>query len=217
MAFDGVPILHLAGEGVGLGDQLAGHAHVDVAVSAPEAIFDHGVNHFCLAEAKTFAGLGQEVRRAAHGLHAAGYDDFGRAGEDCLGGEGDGFEAASTDHVDCEGADSVGEAAAEGGLAGGVLTEAGGENAAHDAFVDGFWGEGSAADSFADGDSAEVDGAEVAERTEEFAHGGADGAYDCYVFHGEYLGLMVLEQMQQVSGDSDRLTLNAAAALSLSR
>jgi hypothetical protein len=94
-----------------------------------------------------------------------------------------GLERATADHVESEGADGVGEASAESCLASGVLAEASGEHTAHDAFVDTVGIESSTADSFTNHDSAKVDGGDVAERPEELADGGADGANDGYIFH----------------------------------
>ena len=61
VAFDGVAILHFAGDVVLFGDEFAGNAHVDVGMGAPEAVFDGGVDEFGVAEAQAFAG-GQQVR-----------------------------------------------------------------------------------------------------------------------------------------------------------
>ena len=118
-----------------VGDELAGHAHVLVVAGAPEAVVDHGIDGFGVAHAHAFAGGGQEIGGVRHGLHAAGYDDFGVAEGDGLGAERDRFEAAAADHVEGHGGYCVGEASAQGGLPGGVLAEAGWQDAAHEAFV----------------------------------------------------------------------------------
>ena len=136
MGVERVGVLLLAGDGVFFGDELAGHAHVLIVTGAPEAIVDHGVDGLCVAHAKAFARVGKKVGCVGHGFHAAGDGDLGVSGSDGVGGEGNGFEAGAADHVDGEGRDGVGETAAKGGLACGILAEAGGENAAHDALGD---------------------------------------------------------------------------------
>ena len=178
-----VGVLLFAGEGMFIGDEFGGHAHVLVVAGAPEAVVHHGVDGFGIAHAKAFARVGKKVRRVGHGLHAAGYGDLGITEGDGLGGETDGFETGAADHVDGESGDGVGEAAAEGCLAGGVLAEAGGENAAHDAFgyVRGL--DAGALDGGADGDGAELDGGEVGEGSKKFSYGGACGTDDDYFSH----------------------------------
>ena len=108
---------------------------------------------------------------------------------DGLGCEADGFETGAADHVDGESGDGVGETAAECGLARGILAEAGGEDAAHDALGDVCRIDGRAFDGGADGDGAELDGGEMRECAEEFADGGSgctddddfahEGSCDC--------------------------------------
>jgi hypothetical protein len=55
---EGVGVLLLAGDGVLLGDEFAGHAHVLVVAGAPEAVVDHVVDGLCVTHAKTLAGVG---------------------------------------------------------------------------------------------------------------------------------------------------------------
>ena len=77
----------------------------------------------------------------------------------------------------------VGEAAAQSSLARGVLTEACGEDAAHDALVDICGVEAGAFDGGADGDGAEVDGGEIGERALKFADGRSCGTDDDDITH----------------------------------
>jgi hypothetical protein len=99
-------------------------------------------------------------------------------------GEGYGFEAGAADHVDGEGGDGVGEAAAESGLARGILAEACGKNATHDALGDVGWIDARAFDDGAHGDGAELDGGEMRERAEELSYGGSRCTDDDDFSHG---------------------------------
>ena len=178
-----VVILLLAGDGMLFGDEFAGHAHVLIVAGAPEAVVDHGVDGLRVAHAKTFARGGKKVGRVGHGLHATGDGDLGVADGDGLGCEANGFEAGAADHVDGESGDGVGETTAQRGLARGILAEAGGEDAAHDALGD-FGGiDGGAFDGGAHCDGSELDGGEMGECAEELADGGSGCTDDDYFTH----------------------------------
>ena len=77
-------VLLLARDVVFFGYQLAGHAHVEVFVRVPQAIDDHRVEQFLIAEAIAGARTGEQVRTIGHGLHAAGDHDFRFAERDAL-------------------------------------------------------------------------------------------------------------------------------------
>ena len=185
MGVERVLILLFAGDGVLVGDEFAGHAHVLVVAGAPEAVVDHGVDGFGVAHAKTLARIGQKVGRVGHGFHAASDGDLGVAESDGLSGEADGFEAGAADHVDGESGNGVGETAAKCSLARGILAEAGGKNAAHDALGD--VGGIEAARSTAARTAMEP--SSTAERwrecAEEFSDGGAGCTDDDNFTHGD--------------------------------
>jgi hypothetical protein len=76
-------ILLRAGDLVLPGDVLGGVAHVIAVEGIPEAVFDHGVDHFEAAHLDAAAQV-LRVRGHAHGFLTAGDDDFGVAVEQRL-------------------------------------------------------------------------------------------------------------------------------------
>ena len=58
MGVEGVIVLLFAGDGVFVGDEFAGHAHVLIVAGAPKAIIDHGVDRFALPMRKPLRALG---------------------------------------------------------------------------------------------------------------------------------------------------------------
>ena len=94
MAFQGKLILLLARDAVLFGDQLAGVAHVKVFVLVPEAVRDHRVNDFAVADAVAGARLRQQVGAIGHGFHAAGNNDLRFFQAHGLVGERNGFKFA---------------------------------------------------------------------------------------------------------------------------
>jgi hypothetical protein len=95
-----------------------------------------------------------------------------------LCGQAYSFEAGAADHVDGQGADAIGEAAAESGLARGVLAKARGENAAHEALVDEGAVDASAIDGGAHSEGSELHGRERRETAEELSDWRTHGADD---------------------------------------
>lgn len=73
---------------------------------------------------------------AGHRFLPAGDDDVEFAGADELVSEGDGVDAGQAHFVDAQGGDVHGDAGGDGGLAGGHLAGAGGEDLSHDDVVD---------------------------------------------------------------------------------
>ena len=124
VASDGEIVLLRPAEVVLLGTELAAGSHVLAAVHVPQAVQDHGVKKFSVAESIAFAGLGEQVGRAAHALHAAGHDQRRVAGANRLVGEHDGFQARAADLVDRERPDGIGQAGENRRLAGWVLAQA---------------------------------------------------------------------------------------------
>ena len=64
-----------------LGDRLGRVAHVMLLERAPEAVVDDGIVKLARAEPQALARALEQVRRAAHALHAAGDDQVGVAAE----------------------------------------------------------------------------------------------------------------------------------------
>ena len=124
-------VLHVAGDLPLLGDVLGGGAHVVAVEGIPEAVLDHGVDHRVVAHLHAITQVGG-MRRAAHRFLAAGGDDLGIARHDLLHAQRHGAEAGAAELVDAPGRAFLGDAGMDGGLAGGVLALAGGEDLAED-------------------------------------------------------------------------------------
>ena len=183
MRGEGEAILLFAGDVVFVCDELGGLTHVEVVVDVPEAVVDHGVDGDSVAHAEAAARLREQVGGVGHRFHAAGDDDVGVAGLDGLRGERDGAKARSADHVDGDGADLGREATEDRGLARGILSEARGDDVAHDALVDLAGLELRSLDGFADGDCTEACCGDVGERTLKLAHRGSDARDDHDLIH----------------------------------
>ena len=150
MALERELILLLARDFVFLCDEFAGVAHVEVFVDVPQAIIDHRVEDFRIAEAEAGARAFQQVRAIRHRFHAAGNDDFGFSERDALRGQRDGFEAGAANFVDRHRCDARIEAAAESRLARGILSQTCLDDIAHDGFVHLLGLDTCAADGFGD-------------------------------------------------------------------
>ena len=91
MAGDRKPVLLLACDSVFFGDQLAGHAHVKIFISVPQAVVNHRIHDLGIAEAIAGTRLRQKIRAVGHGFHATGDDDFRFTQLNGLRGERDRF------------------------------------------------------------------------------------------------------------------------------
>ena len=131
-----VIVLLLAGEVIFLRAEVAAGAHVDIVVNVPQAILNHGIDEFAIAQAISATGLGQQVGGQGHVFGPAGDDQFGVADLDRLSGQHDRFEAGTADLVDGRGADRRSQAGAERGLTCHVLAKTGADHVAEDHFVD---------------------------------------------------------------------------------
>ncbi len=176
MAFVGELILLLPRDVVLFGDKFAGDAHVEIFVHVPEAVVNHRVEEFLIAEAEAGARALQQIRAVRHGLHAAGDDDFGFAQSDALRCERDGFQAGAANFVDRHRGDARIETAAQRRLPRGILSEARLHHVAHDGFVDLLGIDTSAAHGFSDDFRAQLRRGKRRESAHEFSDGCADGA-----------------------------------------
>ncbi len=176
-------VLLLAGDLKLVGHILSGLAHVVVVVNVPETIIDHGIDNHVIAHAEAFARGGHEIGCVGHGLHATGNHDFRITGLDGLCSESHGLEAGTADLVDGHGANLRRESAFNGSLARRVLSKAGLENIAHDAFIHEIEiGDAGTLNGFAHNDGAKIGGAEIGESALEFSDGGTNRRYDNDIF-----------------------------------
>ena len=109
---------------------------MQVVVHVPQAVADHGVDQFAVAQAIAGAGLGQQVGGGRHVLRAAGHDHCGLAALDGLRGQHHRFQTRAAHLVDRGGADGDGQAGADGRLPGDVLAQARADHVAEDHFID---------------------------------------------------------------------------------
>src|SRR5680860_1120464 len=110
--------------------------HLLLGERVGEAVVDHRVDRLDVAHPVAEAGARQQVRRAAHRLHAAGHGDLGVAGADRRVGEPERAHARGADLVDRLRRDLLGDAALDLGLARGDLALAGLQDLAEDDLLD---------------------------------------------------------------------------------
>ncbi len=126
----GEGVLGFTADAVLVHQVLGGDAHVVVVERVPQAVGDHAVDHLGVAHAQAGARGGQDVRRQAHVLHAAGDDYLGIAAADGLGAQVQGLEAGAADLVQGQAWHGVGQAGEDRRLACRVLAAAGSQHLA---------------------------------------------------------------------------------------
>ena len=114
-----------------LGDVLRGVAHVIAVEGVPEAVLDHGVDHFQIAHLGPFAQM-RAMRRLAHGFLAARDHDFGIAVEDGLIAERDRAQARTAQLVNAPGWALDRNASGDRGLPRRILSLTRGQDLTHD-------------------------------------------------------------------------------------
>ena len=133
----GVGVLVLPGKLIGFRGSLAEIAHRAAGlVGVLQPVHHHVIDNAVMAGAVAGAGLGQQIGRIAHALHAAGQHDRGRACIDDVMGQHGRLHAGATDLVDGGGAGGVGQFGAAGGLASRCLTLSGRQYVAHENLID---------------------------------------------------------------------------------
>ncbi len=153
-------------------DLFGEQAHGLVCEDVVEAVVGHVVAEGDVAVFEAFAAFFEHVGCAGHRFLPAGDDDVEFAGADELVGEGDGVDAGQAHLVDAQGGHGHGDAGGDGGLAGGHLAGAGGEDLSHDDVLDLFGCDSGLVEGAFDGDAAEVGPGEVFQRSEESTHRG---------------------------------------------
>ncbi len=135
MRIERVLVLLRARDFVLLGNELGGHAHVKVFVRFPQAINDHRVENFLVAEPVARARAFQQIGAVGHRLHAAGDNDFRFAQRDRLRCKAHGFQSRAANLVDSHRGHARMQPAAESGLSRGILSQPGLHHIAHNGFV----------------------------------------------------------------------------------
>ena len=161
----------IAGDACALRVLLGAGAHGDLVDGAEQAVVHHRVDQGTVAHAVALTGLGQQVGRLGHRLHAAGHDDVGLARLDVEIGEVDGVDAREAHLVDGGGRDAERDAGVDRRLAGCHLAGAGQQHLAHEDVVDLLGREPGPLERGRDGEAAELGRLEPGERTRELADG----------------------------------------------
>ena len=111
---------------------LGGQPHGLAVEGVGQAVMGCGVEGLDGTVGPALPGTGEQVRRAGHGLLAAGHHHRGVAAADQPGGVDHGGQPGQADLVDGHGGDVPADAGADGALAGGVLAGPGLQDLAHD-------------------------------------------------------------------------------------
>ena len=100
MAFDGEGVLVGPRDAARLGDVVGLGPHRHVLERAPQPVVEHRVANLLIAEFPALPGPGNQKRRTAHVLHAAGHDDLRVAGANRLVGQHHGLQSRAAHLVD---------------------------------------------------------------------------------------------------------------------
>ncbi|OPZ77006.1 MAG: hypothetical protein BWY79_01361 [Actinobacteria bacterium ADurb.Bin444] len=174
-----------------LGHVLGRDAHVVVTERAPDAVLDHLVDQDAVPHAVAAAGLRHQIGRRAHVLHAAGHDHVRIPTANDLIGEHDGTHTGSAYLVDGDGRDLLRQARVNGGLAGRVLPQTGGQDIAHDDFFDIRIRDSRPLNGFTDDERAQLHGRHIGESAKVASHRSTAGAQDDG-FAGHVLPLLMI-------------------------
>src|SRR6266704_351529 len=184
VAFDGELVLLFASDSVFFRNQFAGHAHMKIFVSVPEAVVDHRVDELSIADAVAGSRLRQKIGTVGHGLHPARHYNFRFTKLHGLRGQRDSFEAGTANFIDGHGGNAGMAAAFERCLPRGILAEPRLYNVAENSFVNLLCLEARAADGFRDDLAAEFGSGESGETALELADRRSNGGEDDGSFRG---------------------------------
>ena len=150
----------------------------------PQAVLDHGVDELLVAHASAPALIEGSEGSGAHVLGAAADDDVSVAGEDGTAGLDDGLHAGTADHADGVGGNGVGKTCAHADLAGDILAETGGQDAAEHHFINVLGSDVRALEGFLDNDGAQLGGGGILQGTAKGADRGTAAIHNIEFFHG---------------------------------
>ena len=112
----------------------------------------------------------QQIGGAGHVFHATGHHDAGVAEGNGLRGQDQGLEAGPTDLVDRRGANRVGDAGSDRGLAGRRLAQSGTEDTAQVDLIDTIWPHLDSRQGLRHNEAAQLGGGHGAEHPAEASH-----------------------------------------------
>ena len=155
-----------------------------VVVSVPQAVLDHLVNQLLVAHASAPAGVGSGEGSGAHVLGAAADDHVSVAGQDGAGTLDDGLHTGAAHHADGISGNGIGDASLDGNLAGHVLAEASGQDAAEHQLIHLLGLHAGAVQSFLNDDGAQIGSGGVLQGAAKRANSGSAAIHNVKIFHG---------------------------------
>ena len=128
-------VLFFTSDAIFFSDVLTRQPHVIVVVNIPKSVVHHGVHQLSVAQAISLASIREKIWRVGHRLHATGDHDRTVASLDCLRRERDRFQSGAAYLVNRHGTHFGCKSAEQRRLPRRILTDAGGDDVAHDALV----------------------------------------------------------------------------------
>ena len=173
----------LAGDAPHVADVLGGGAHVIVVISVPQAVLDHGVHDLLVAHAGAPALVRQSKGSSGHVLGAAGQDHISVAGQDAAGALDDALHTGAAHHTHGVSGNLEGDAGLHSGLAGRVLAQTSGEDAAEHNLVYLLGLHAGAVEGFLHDHSAHLSGGHILQASAKGTDGGAAAVDNIDFFH----------------------------------
>ena len=152
-----------------------------------QTVVHHGVDDLVVVHPGAPAGGGDGVGGRGHVLGAAGHDDVGITGDNGAGTLNDALHAGAADHAHGVGGDLNGNPGLEGGLAGHVLAQAGGQNAAKHDLIHILGGNIGALERFLDDNGTHLGSRNVLQGPAERADSGTAAVHNIDFSHGTNL------------------------------
>ena len=171
-----------------------------VVVGVPQAVLDHLVHQLLVAHAGAPAGVGGDEGSGAHVLGAAADHHVGIAGQDGTGALNDRLHTGAADHTHGVGGNRVGDTGLDGDLAGHVLAQTRGQDAAEHQLVHLLGLHAGAVQSLFDHNGAQLSGGGVLQAAAEGADGGAAAVDDINFSHDVYYLLNFYRALRGVPG-----------------